>query len=408
MEKYVSDKNINATFVKVLAERKEMINGTYIESRGLDDLLRETLKKCKKAFQGDMRAVMANNISNYIQKILINENSYIKKYINEITTLNYVKNIYSVLNNDDFEKYITDIYYNNIRYFLEKEKNEINERTFSSFKKSFIISNNYKEYKNYFVQQTENIIENDINNLSIQILDLQAKIEKNNGKSLFIINKRDLNDIKTTTLNFLNDNFYYLAQIYYISFIIKNNAKNFSISFEHHLNNIIINKINDNNIRDSVAGLFLRKFNDFEESIKHIVPNFNNNLSLDEESTNQKNNNINIMMNGIDKQNFDECVKEDRNKLKKKMYNYEIEEKSISKEEESQMSSIKESSSIYEKKIKKKKNRENLTFKKSPEEANEYPEFNDINTNRKGRSKNIKIEQKNDDDSDLTYADKNY
>ena len=226
MEKYVSDKNINATFVKVLAERKEMINGTYIESRGLDDLLRETLKKCKKAFQGDMRSVMANNISNYIQKILINENSYIKKYINEITTLNYVKNIYSVLNNDDFEKYITDIYYNNIRYFLEKEKKEINERTFSAFKKSFIISNNYKEYKNYFVQQTENIIENDINNLSIQILDLQAKIEKNNGKSLFIINKRDLNDIKTTTLNFQNDNFYYLAQIYYISFIIKNNAKN--------------------------------------------------------------------------------------------------------------------------------------------------------------------------------------
>jgi hypothetical protein len=44
-----------------------------MEPYGLDDL--ETLLKCKKAIQGDMRKVMANNIAQYIKDLLIKENS---------------------------------------------------------------------------------------------------------------------------------------------------------------------------------------------------------------------------------------------------------------------------------------------------------------------------------------------
>ena len=62
MDEYIKERNIYATFIKVLAERKELENGTYMEPKGLDELLKETLIKCKKAMHGDMRKVMAENI----------------------------------------------------------------------------------------------------------------------------------------------------------------------------------------------------------------------------------------------------------------------------------------------------------------------------------------------------------
>lgn len=88
MNEYIKKRKINATFIKVLAERKKLVNNTYLEAYGLDDLLKETLIKCKKVIQGDMRTVMSNKISENIKDILIQENSYIKKYINEVNILN--------------------------------------------------------------------------------------------------------------------------------------------------------------------------------------------------------------------------------------------------------------------------------------------------------------------------------
>ena len=49
MAQYIKERNIDATFIKVLAEKKELDNNTYIGSFGLDNLLNETLKKCKEA-----------------------------------------------------------------------------------------------------------------------------------------------------------------------------------------------------------------------------------------------------------------------------------------------------------------------------------------------------------------------
>ena len=91
MSQYIKKRKINATFIKVLAEKKKIINKSYMEPYGLDDLLKETLLKCKKAIQGDMRKVMANNIVEYIKDLLIKENSKIRRYINEQTILNIYK-----------------------------------------------------------------------------------------------------------------------------------------------------------------------------------------------------------------------------------------------------------------------------------------------------------------------------
>ena len=78
MEKYIKEKKIDANFKKVLAERKHLVNDQYLEPFGMDELVQETLEKCKRAMKGEMRSVMTKNISNKINELLIEENEKLK------------------------------------------------------------------------------------------------------------------------------------------------------------------------------------------------------------------------------------------------------------------------------------------------------------------------------------------
>ena len=62
MKKYIQGKNINVNFIEVLARRKELVNGGYLEPFGLGKLINETLNKCKNAFQGEMFSVITESI----------------------------------------------------------------------------------------------------------------------------------------------------------------------------------------------------------------------------------------------------------------------------------------------------------------------------------------------------------
>ena len=73
MKKYIKQININEKFIKILAERKKLIDRKYLEAFGLDELLNETFKKCKSAIKGDMHSVMTNNIFQHIKNILTKE-----------------------------------------------------------------------------------------------------------------------------------------------------------------------------------------------------------------------------------------------------------------------------------------------------------------------------------------------
>ena len=217
-----------------------------------------------------MRSVMVNNISNHIKDLLIEENSYIRKYINEITILNFINKKYTILNEANFEEYIINIYGNNIKYFFGKEKENINKQSFYCFQNSELIKNDYNNNKSFYVQRTKEIIGDDKEKLSIELLDLQAKTEKEKNNNILIKNKRAIDYFIKTTSKFLEDNYYCLTQKLYISFIIKNIANNLSISFENHLNNLIQNMINDNDIIENISKCFFQKFDDFEAKIKNL------------------------------------------------------------------------------------------------------------------------------------------
>ena len=263
MAKYIKDQHIEGYYIKILAERKRLTNGTILEPFGLDELIKETLKKCRKALKGDMCSVMSNNISQEIEKILQKENSEFPSYIKEKAVLDFVDN-YKVKKDEDFINYIVKIFGFNIEYFLEKKMNKNSE---SIFKESDFIKNNTQKYIEFYQDKTNNIISQDMTNLALQFLDLQSNKEKINQKPTLNKNKKNNKQFSEMSSKFLKDNFYYVAQKNYISFIIEKICLPLSKGFEENLNQIISNLFKEDFIKQKIDDCFLNKFSKFEERI---------------------------------------------------------------------------------------------------------------------------------------------
>ena len=260
MKKYIKEININEKFIKILAERKKLIDKNYLEAFGLDELLDETFKKCKLAIKGDMHSVMTTNISQHIKKVLIQGNSKIQKNIIEKVILNFIKD-YNVKNDDEFKKYISEIYESNIKYYLNIDNS--NDKN-NEIQKSFLISRECDNFIKYYKDKTHDIILRDLMDLSTKFLDYQAVKEIDNQTNINIKNKRCLNDFVNSSSNFLNKNFYYLAQKYYIKHVIIVYLKKLSNSFEDNLNTIIDNLLIQDYSQNLISDCFLKKFEEFE------------------------------------------------------------------------------------------------------------------------------------------------
>ena len=266
MKKYIKEININEKFIKVLAERKKLIDKNYLEAFGLDELLNETFKKCKLAIKGDMHSVMTNNISQHIKNILTEENSSIRKYISEQVILDFIKDYKNVKNDDEFKKYIIDIYESNIKYFfnIDNSDNSSNNSDSENIITNSFLINHCNNFINYYKMQTNNIINPDLKEFSIKFIDFQVIKEKDNKINIDIKNKRCLNDFVNSTSKFLNDNFYYLAQKYYIKFVILYYLNQLSTSFEENSNEILNILLNQDYSQNLISDCFLKKFEEFE------------------------------------------------------------------------------------------------------------------------------------------------
>ena len=294
MSRHIKSSNIEGEFIKILAERKKLTNGSYLDSFGLSDLLEETLNKCKKALKGEMRTVMVDNISKHIINILKEQNSRVKKYINENTILDFIKE-YKIKTDDEFIDYILKMYGKNIKYFLDKN---IKEKNIILIKNSKFCTFDLKQFTDFYKKETLSIVENDLNNIAYNLLDLQAKKEIELGNNIDIKNRRCHQTFIDSSLLFLNDNFYYLSQAYFINYIFKEDI--LCDFFLKELNNIINNLMNESEVKNNISKCFLKKFKAFENSIKNYSPSFKNiNTSFNEndECINELNNGDNQINN---------------------------------------------------------------------------------------------------------------
>ena len=291
MAHHIKESHIDGEFIKVLAEKKKLTNGNYLNSFGLSELLSETLKKCKKALKGEMRTVMVDNIAKYIQNNLQLQNTHVKKYINEKTILDFIKE-YKVKTDDEFIDYIINIYGNNNKYFLD---NKLTAENFIKIKNSKFFNSDIANYINFYKKEASSTVEKDLNNLAYKLLDIQAKKEIELGTNIENKNRRSHKTFIDSSLLFLNDNFYYLAQISFINYIFKKDI--LCKTFYDMINTLINNLMNENDVKNNISKSFLKKFQKFENSIKNFSPSFKNiNTSPDDgiEDLNNENNEENV------------------------------------------------------------------------------------------------------------------
>lgn len=121
MKKHIKNQNFD-NVIDVLAERKKIINETYVEPYGLDDLINLTLKRCKNAINGHMKKYMINDLTIYIKNKIFGANESTKEFIVNKMMLETIENDRKNEGFRNFDEYIISIYDKNIFHFLNKYK----------------------------------------------------------------------------------------------------------------------------------------------------------------------------------------------------------------------------------------------------------------------------------------------
>ena len=250
---------------------------------------------------------MTTQISKRIEYDLINENNKIKNYIYEKIILNFINGFYSqnkefdVQNNENFIKSLVTLIGYNTYYFLNKK---MSDHTSSLIKKEQILRNNIINYINFYQEKTNSFISNELNNLAFKLLNIQAKKEQELGQPTLMQNKRNGDEFIACNKTFFYDNFYCLAQKYYIGNFITYSCESLTNLFEDSFNRLIGDLLNKDEIKILINNCFLKKYHEFEEKIKTqnnllLIPNnlkastqFYTNLngSIDLSSNSTKNN----------------------------------------------------------------------------------------------------------------------
>ena len=293
MEQYIKSKNIEANLIKVLSKRKKLVNDNFIEAFGLDELMKETLTKCKKAMKGEMKSVMTKNITEYLKKRICDENEYIRKYVYENINLHFISNYKYIKKDNEFIDYIVQLLGMNVLFFLEKN---MNRESYNYLKKEEIesITNYLNKYKKY----TQELIEEQVKIFSINFIDYQVKIEKNQNNNIELKNKRCIQEFRNTSTTFLNNNFYYIGQVHYILRNILDFWKMLPYCFEKQLNRLTEKILDQDNIQNLITECFLVKFTEFEKKCCQFFDKNKYNQEDNYKFKNSENNNI-ILNNKI-------------------------------------------------------------------------------------------------------------
>ena len=280
-------KDIN--FIPVLAKGIEKI----IESFGLDDLLEETLKICKKSTKGDIYQKIRKISSNKIENILRERNKLIKIKSNNIIVKKFVDNFKKVLSEKEFIEFIycllEELFVININSNENQNIMGLSKENKDLLKEITNIPEYIKNYIEYYIKCTQKIVEPILYKKSIEYLDVQVRKEKNFGKNIININKCNKSDFQKIIEKFLNDNFYYISQKYIIYRLIIDVNEPISERIELSINDLIKYLLYQNSQNDLLKIIYDKKFEDLEEIINGYRNKNNNKIYED------KNNQIEVI-----------------------------------------------------------------------------------------------------------------
>ena len=266
MKKYISSQIDCKDFVEILAEDIQAVGGQVLKSFGLNNLINKTLIRCKEALNGDMRTVMTNLISYDIENYLKAENDILKNDIFEKLIINFAKkfNIQSV---ENFQQCLINLIGYNVNYFLNKK---LEEQSISLIKNGNILRYHMINYINFYQQKVNSIIEQELSQLAFNLLDIQATKELEMNKPTLMQNKRKVKNFISDSNEFLNNNYYCMAQKFYIGKFIEVYSESLSKIFMDYFNSVIDKLLKKNEIKTLIDSCFLKKFQEFEERITSL------------------------------------------------------------------------------------------------------------------------------------------
>ena len=308
MQKYINEKNIKAEFIKVLAREKRDFQGQIHKAFGLEELLKNTLDKCKEALDGQMFKIVTNSLSNLLIETLNKKNNNNKEKVIK-NALEEVKHFSNILEDNQFINLIIDIFRYNIYY---KEQSKYKDEVIEIYMESNIIKF-VQDFINIYKKKTKEIVNKNKNQIALTFLDYQAILEmETENDDIKYGNKRNLEGFKKTTEIFLNDNFYFLAQKLLIKLVHENYFKSFCNLLLEQYNIIVKNLMENNDIKKNIEKCIQGKFEKFRIILsKNIFKTKNNNR-------NTISGNNNFISNNEDDLNSlfldSECNKNDENK----------------------------------------------------------------------------------------------
>ena len=256
--------------ISILAEKIELFGGQYLEEHGIDNLLNVTLDSCKISFKDNLDEALTNIILNIIDDFSIKNKEFKEQNLTQL-----LDDFISNYKNENFIGFITNILLKNLYKFINQE-NIHNEDNI--FVQQFL-NKHFKE----LIEYTNNDIINYMNIKSlikektIELLNEQVQLEKKYNTNMLIENKRDLDEFETSIESGLKENFIYLAQRYYISFIIENIYSSLIDSLIKMLNNSINEYINEKKEKE-LRYLLEEKYSEFQNEIKNIFLSKNEDL----------------------------------------------------------------------------------------------------------------------------------
>ena len=273
----------NLSCIKTVAKKipLQKDKDDFIEERGKDELLKETLDKCTKALKGKMINLMINKISNDLQNDMLNNNQNNEKEIIHEIINEFVNDYKLVLKKGDFINYIIKI------FILKLQKFYGDNMAFSNKSQNLLNKSKFVQDINIIITKNEKAINKIINpivdKLSKDFINKQAEEEKK-CEIKNIKNKRRLKGFEKTSKIFFENNFYYKLQKYIINCLIQNVLPKYFRDFRKQIDTITKDLLNINEkenkcIKKHLEYCFLTKLKSFADNrnIKMKIPNFNYN-----------------------------------------------------------------------------------------------------------------------------------
>ena len=268
MKEYIKKINIEVNFIEVLAKRKELVqNQGALEPFGIDELIKETLKKCKKALNGEMFSVITESISKKIIEMLEKQNFSDKDYITRMMKLSFINNFGACANKETFLHFIIHLLGFNIKIFFEKKELKVNENCTEIFLNSDLFINFIYLMINEYENIADNLIEPMLDIKAREFIDLQVDVQKKCQKEISFKNQRKINDFRINIKDFLIDNYHLIAQKLIINYIFRNIFGKISDEFVNQFNFLTRKILQRDKNKELIKDCFMIKFSDFENRL---------------------------------------------------------------------------------------------------------------------------------------------